>query len=93
MSQVTIQTSATSKQAASRLLKELATSYRANQALQEIIADLTAYEQQYGLSTVQFYPRYIAGQLDDKSDFMVWASLYESYVDLTKPNVIAQAMA
>ena len=82
MSQVTIQTSATSKQAASRLLKELATSYRANQALQEIIADLTAYEQQYGLSTVQFYPRYIAGQLDDKSDFMVWASLYESYVDL-----------
>lgn len=93
MSQVKIQTSQISKQEASRLLKDLTTTYRTNQALQEIISDLTTYEQQYGLSTVQFYPQFIAGQLDDSSDFMVWASLYESYVELTKPDVIVQAMA
>ena len=82
MSQVKIQTSSTSKQEASRLLKEMASIYKTNQSLQEIVTDLTAYEHRYGLSTVQFYPQFIAGQLDDSSDFMVWASLYESSKDV-----------
>ena len=59
----------------------MASIYKTNQSLQEIVTDLTAYEHRYRLSTVQFYPQFIAGQLDDSSDFMVWASLYESYVE------------
>lgn len=93
MTQVRIQTATTSKQEAARLLKELAITYKVNQALQEIIADLTRFEQQYSLSTVQFYPQFIAGQLDDSSDYMVWASLYENYVELTRPTIIAQTIA
>jgi hypothetical protein len=85
MSQVKIQTTNTSKQEASRLLKEMANLYKTDQSLQEIVADLTTYENRYRLSTVQFYPQFIAGQLDDSSDFIVWASLYESYVELTRP--------
>ena len=93
MSEVRIRTKEISKQEARQLLKEMAENYDANENLQETIDELTAYEAQYDMSTVQFYPQFIAGKLGDSEDFIIWASLYEAYVELTQPHLLAQVAA
>lgn len=82
-----------SEEEARRLLREMVENYDANESLQEIISDLVAYEAEYGKSTLQFYPQFIAGQLGDSKEFMRWASLYEAYVELTQPHLVAKAAA
>ena len=93
MNKQTIRTSAQSKQAAQALLHHMVETMDENQALPQMIGQLRRYEQQYGLSTVEFYPQFIAGGLGDSSDFLLWASLYETYVELTQPHLIAHAAA
>ncbi|MFQ5854582.1 MAG: hypothetical protein ACE5LU_02905 [Anaerolineae bacterium] len=93
MPMVTIHTQNISRQEARRLLRAMVENFDASESLQEVIADLTAYEIKYGLSTLQFYPQFIAGRLGDSSDFMLWAGLYEAYVELTQPHLLAQAAA
>lgn len=82
-----------SEEEARRLLREMVENYDANGSLQEIISDLVAYEAEYGMSTLQFYPQFVAGQLGDSKEFMRWASLYEAYVELTQPHLVAKAAA
>ena len=82
-----------SEEEARRLLREMVENYDADETLQEIISDLVAYEAEYGMSTLQFYPQFIAGQLGDSKEFMRWASLYEAYVELTQPHLVAKAVA
>ena len=93
MPAVTIRTKNVSRGEARRLLKTLAEKLETDQSLQEIIAELAAYESKYGMSTLEFYPQFIAGKLGDSSEFMLWASLYEAYVELTQPHLIAQTAA
>ena len=37
--------------------------------------DLAAFEQEYNLSTTEFFKRWQAGQTDDRMDYVEWASL------------------
>lgn len=89
----TIRTNQVTKQEAQKLLYQLTEQLDENQSLQQMIAQLRRYEQQYDLSTVEFYPQFIAGALGDSSDFLLWASLYETYVELTQPHLIAHTVA
>ncbi len=89
----TIRTAEHSKIEAKRLLQQMAETFDTNQSLQQMIGQLRRYEQQYDLSTVEFYPQFIAGTLGDSRDFLLWASLYETYVELTQPHLIAQSAA
>ena len=41
---------------------------------------LGQYENKYGLSTIEFYPRYREGQMGDEDDVMMWAGLYHLYL-------------
>jgi hypothetical protein len=43
--------------------------------LQETEADLVVYEKQFGLTTIEFFARYQAGQTDDSAESVEWASL------------------
>lgn len=43
--------------------------------LDQIHTDLSHFEQQYSLSSDEFYLRYQAGKTDDRMDFVEWASL------------------
>jgi len=45
--------------------------------LRELHVDLAAFEQQYGLSSDEFYRRFQAGQTDDRMDYVEWASLVQ----------------
>jgi hypothetical protein len=43
--------------------------------LKQVQADLAGFEQQYGLTSAEFYRRYQSGQTDDRMDYVEWASL------------------
>lgn len=51
----------------------------AKESLAEVVAELNAFEQQYGLTTVQFFVQFKAGLMGDSRDFVRWASLFEGY--------------
>ena len=93
MASITVQSKKLSEKDTTVLLKEMVTSFNENQSLQETIENLTLYEAKYGLSTVQFYPQFIAGKLGDSADFMLWATYYEAFVELTQPQIVARISA
>jgi len=45
--------------------------------LNQLQRDLTELEQRYGLSSIEFYRRFQAGQTDDRMDYVEWASLVQ----------------
>lgn len=71
MSSITIQSKNLSKEDTATLIQEMVASFNADQSLQETIENLTLYEAKYGLSTVQFYPQFVAGKLGDSADFLL----------------------
>ena len=52
--------------------------------LRQLLADLTDFEQRYGLSSDEFYVRFNAGQTDDRMDYVEWASLVQMRDNLLK---------
>ena len=54
------------------------------ESLEEVIAELNAFERQYGLTTIEFFARFNRGLLGDSRDFIRWAGLFEGYQLLMK---------
>jgi hypothetical protein len=52
------------------------------EALVALTRSLVAYEQQYHLSSVDFYARYQQGEMGDTADFIEWAGDYQHYLQL-----------
>lgn len=52
--------------------------------LSQLQADLADFEQQYGLSSAEFYQRFKAGQTDDRMDYVEWASLVQMHDNVQK---------
>lgn len=48
----------------------------------QLQADLAEFEQQYGMSSEQFYRRYQTGETDDRMDYVEWASLVQMATNL-----------
>jgi len=51
----------------------------AQENLAAVIAELNAFEQQYGLTTVEFFARFKAGLMGDSRDFLKWAGAFDDY--------------
>jgi hypothetical protein len=49
------------------------------ESLEEVIAELKAFEQQYGLTTIEFFARFKAGLMGDSRDFIKWAGVFNDY--------------
>jgi hypothetical protein len=49
------------------------------ESLEEVIAELNAFERQYGLTTIEFFARFKRGLMGDSRDFIKWAGLFEGY--------------
>ncbi len=49
------------------------------ESLEEVIAELNAFERQYGLTTIEFFARFQQGLMGDSRDFIRWASLFKAY--------------
>jgi hypothetical protein len=50
-------------------------------AILNIRFDLIEFEQKYQESSEVFYQKFMAGELDDTEDFMIWAGIYEMLLD------------
>ena len=50
--------------------------------LHQLQADLAEFEQEYGLTSAEFYRRFRAGQTDDRMDYVEWASLVQMHDNL-----------
>lgn len=48
-------------------------------SLEAVIAELNVFEQQYGLTTVEFFARFKAGLMGDCRDFLKWAGAFDDY--------------
>lgn len=48
--------------------------------LKKLMSDLKELEQKYKKKSETFYHDFKIGKLDDKMDFIEWASLYEMYL-------------
>jgi hypothetical protein len=51
----------------------------------ELTRMLNDYERKYNFSTIEFFRRYVTGELGDDDDFMMWAGIYHLY--LTSPPI------
>ncbi len=49
------------------------------ESLASVIADLNAFEQTYGITTIEFYARFNKGLMGDSQDFIKWAGDFEAY--------------
>ncbi len=47
--------------------------------LQRLAARLTAYEQQYGMTSKEFYRRFRSGELGDEMDFVEWSVFWDMH--------------
>lgn len=52
--------------------------------LNELEADLSVFERQFGMTSAEFYRRYQAGQTDDRMDFVEWASFVQMAANLRR---------
>jgi len=47
-----------------------------------LVKYLRDFEMQYGMSSPDFFAKFSKGELGDAGDFIMWAGLYETYLDL-----------
>lgn len=47
-----------------------------------LVKYLREFETQYGMSSAEFHAKFSRGELGDAGDFIMWAGLYETYLDL-----------
>ena len=52
------------------------------ESLEEVIAELNAFERQYGITTIEFFARFNRGLMGDSRDFIKWAGLFQGYQHL-----------
>jgi hypothetical protein len=79
MAKVTIRFHETTPQQRRKMLRDLAKRVDINESLEELITELRQFEDKYGMSTVEFYARFMAGKMGDSRDFIKWAGAFQSY--------------
>ena len=79
MAKVTIRFHETTPQQRRKMLRDLAKRVDVNESLEELITTLRQFEDKYGMSTVEFYARFMAGKMGDARDFIKWAGIFARY--------------
>ena len=84
MAKVTIRFHETTPQQRREMLRDLAKRVDINESLEELISTLRRFEDKYGMSTVEFYARFITGKMGDARDFIEWAGDFIRYHQLVQ---------
>ncbi len=50
--------------------------------IKDLETEIKAFEQQYQLSSEQFYQQFKSGQLGDAADFVEWSAFYQMWSSL-----------
>ena len=62
-----------------RKLRESRATYDPWKTIDEVVSELKALEDEFGMSSVEFYRQFVAGRVGDSAQFIRWASLYDAY--------------
>ena len=65
-----------------RLLREAGERYDPLEELLTLERELAAREQQFNISSADFYQRFLAGQTEDDPEIIGWVGRYEAYLRL-----------
>ena len=84
MAKVKINFQQTSASERRDLLRELKGKLDVQESLQSLIEAMHCYEEKYGMSTLEFYARYVAGQMGDSREVMLWAGVFDDYQALLR---------
>ena len=84
MAKVTIRFHETTPPQRRKMLRDLAKRVDINESLEELITTLCQFEDKYGMSTVEFYARFMAGKMGDTREFIKWAGIFARYQRLVQ---------
>lgn len=79
MAKVTIRFHETTPPQRRQMIRDLAKRVDIDESLDEIITTLRQFEDKYGMSTVEFYARFMTGKMGDARDFIEWAGDFIRY--------------
>jgi hypothetical protein len=84
MAKVTIQYGEMSDAEREQALRELDQPVKVEETLKALVQTLKRNERKFGLSTVEFYTRFLAGEMGDRAEVIEWAGDYEQYVQIVE---------
>jgi len=84
MAKVTIRFHETTPQQRRQMLRDLAKRVDINESLEELITTLRQFEDKYGMSTVEFYARFMAGKMATPSSSLSGLATSQSISALSK---------
>ncbi|MCG3161496.1 MAG: hypothetical protein JMDDDDMK_02679 [Acidobacteria bacterium] len=67
-----------------QLIREMGQRLDINESLESLIRTMHDYEAQFGISTIEFYARYLTGKMGDSRDVIQWAGAFEDYQALLR---------
>lgn len=76
-----------------RLLAELKGKTNVNDSIESLVEEMNGFEQEYGLSTVEFYARFAVGKMGDSRDFIKWAAAFDDYHYLLRTYIHSRSQA
>lgn len=79
MRKVTVRHSQTTAAERKMMIRDAVRHVDVNASLDELVATMHAFEERFGMSTVEFYARFAAGKMGDSIDVMKWAMTYDAY--------------
>jgi hypothetical protein len=88
MAKVTIKFLETTKEQRRELLRQLQRDTNPAESLKMVLDDMREMEDRYGMGTLEFYARFIKGEMGDSADFISWAGDYEDYQELVRENAV-----
>jgi hypothetical protein len=59
-----------------------------NESIESLVAEMNAFESEYGMSTVEFYARFVVGKMGDSRDFIKWAGAFRLYQPKQQPDYV-----
>lgn len=84
MAKLKIQFDRTTQAQRRKMIRDLKQRLDIEESVESLIQTMRAYEEQFGISTVEFYARYLAGKMGDGRDVMRWAGAFEDYQALLR---------
>lgn len=93
MAKVTIKFQETTRAQRRQMLRDACRNIDVNETLASLIEKMRKLEEQYGMSTIEFYAQFVAGKMGDCRDFIRWAAAFQSYQDLLREHFGSEAKA
>lgn len=84
MAKVTIKYAETTREQRRELFRQLRRDTNPTESLKQVLGEMRKMEDRYGMSTLEFYSRFIKGEVGDSADFVSWAGDYEDYQELVQ---------